>query len=677
MSPRHRNTQLGFGATAKQPGARPRREADARHTVDPAACELLEEAKARGIATAFDRFLAQQPQCTFGLDGLCCRVCIQGPCRINPKKAGMDRGICGARDYTIVARNLARAIAGGTACHSDHGRHIALTLLHVAQGEIGEENYRITDEDKLRRIAQRIGLETAGVPVAELARRVALAALADYGRYTDEPCTWLDTTITSGRQAKFRHCGINPSAIDRAVTEIMNQTAMGMDADPVNIIFGGLRTALADYTGMHISTDLSDVLFGTPTPIVSQANLGVIDPDYVNIATHGHNPTLSSLVVDAAAALAEEARQAGAKGVNVVGICCTGNELLMRDGVYLASNVSGQELAIMTGALDAMIVDVQCIMPSVRAVAECYHTCVIATNPLVKIPGTYHVDFREEKALETAKEMVRLAIQSYGRRDPDKIRTTDHRQDVVAGWSLEAFTDLLAGLDRDRPVKVLTDAILEGEIRGVALFAGCNNLKVAQDSSHLAILKGLLANDVFVVATGCSAGAAAKAGLMAPGSFEQFGGEGLKRFLGRLRDAAGTKYGLPAVFHFGSCVDNTRAADLWTAMARELGVDVPKVPFVASAPEAMHEKAVSIGSWVVAMGIPTHVGVMPHIEGSELVYGVGTQVAHDVYGGYFILDPNPESAVARLLDALEYRVWKLRVHRKAAERFGTTLSTVY
>ncbi|MDQ7794843.1 MAG: anaerobic carbon-monoxide dehydrogenase catalytic subunit [bacterium] len=677
MSPRHRNTSLGFAATAKQPGAKPRRDADARRTQDPAACELLEEAQARGITTAFDRFIAQQPQCGFGLDGVCCRVCLQGPCRINPRKAGMEKGICGAQDYTVVARNLARAIAGGTACHSDHGRHIAKVLLHVAEGEIGEENYRVSDPEKLRRIATRIGLETEGVAVADLARRVALAALADYGRHTDETCTWLTTTITPGRQTKFKHCAIAPTAIDRSITDIITQTAMGMDADPVNIIFGGLKTALSDYTGMHLSTDLSDVLFGTPTPVLSQANLGVIDPAYVNIATHGHNPTLSSLVVDAAQELAGEARQAGAKGVNVVGICCTGNELLMRDGVYLASNVAGQELAIMTGALDAMIVDIQCIMPSVRAVAECYHTAVIATNPLVKIPGAHHVDFREETALATAKEMVRLAIRSYGKRDPAKLRVSEHKQDVVAGWSLEALFELLGRIDADHPARVLTDAILEGEIRGVALFAGCNNLKVNHDQSHLAILKGLLANDVFVVATGCSAGAAAKAGLMAPGSYEEYGGEGLKKFLARLSQAGATRHGLPAVFHLGSCVDNTRAADLWTAMARELDVDVPKVPFVASAPEAMHEKAVSIGSWVVAMGIPTHVGIMPQIEGSELVYGVGTQIAHDVYGGYFILDPNPTTAVERLLDALEYRVWKLRVHRKAADRFGAALTAGY
>jgi carbon-monoxide dehydrogenase catalytic subunit len=650
-----------------------RRPVDPNRTCDPAAKEMLECASCRGEQTMFDRYAAQSPQCPYGLAGICCRICIQGPCRIMPRRAGADKGICGASDYTIVARNIARYVAGGAACHSDHGRHAAATLLHAAEGKLPD--YKLTDTAKLRVVAQRVGLETQGRTDKELAIELAKLALADYSDRYGEPCQWLSTTITKGRQDKFKHCDIAPDGIDKAIVQVLHRTAMGMDADPVSIIFGALRTALADYTGMHIATDLTDILFGTPEPVASEANLGVIDPEYVNIAIHGHNPILSEVVVDAARNLKAEARAAGAKGVNVVGICCTGNELLMREGVYLAANTAAQELAIMTGAVDAMLVDIQCIAPSVRAVCECYHTKLITTADIAKIPGSHHFDFREERALETAEAMVRLAISAFSERDPAKVNVPQYKSKVIAGWSLEALLELLGKVNPDRPVSVITDAITSGEIKGVCLFAGCNNMKTPHDEGHLTVAKELAKNDVLLLATGCSAGAFAKHGLMNPEAIEKYAGPGLKSFLGRLSAAGGSKHGLPLIFHMGSCVDNTRSADLLMMMAKELGVDTPKVPFVASAPEAMHEKAVSIGSWVVAMGIPTHVGVMPHIEGSQLVFGVATQIARDVYGGYFILETDPQKGAAKLIEALDYRSWKLRVHREAAARYGTAAAT--
>ncbi len=644
-------------------------------TCDPAALEVLNRCRECGVETAFDRYLQQTPQCAFGLAGLCCRICIQGPCRINPKRPGEQRGICGAADYTIVARNIARMAAGGTSCHSDHGRHQALTLKHVAEGKIAD--YTIADPAKLRRVAKAIGLEVEGRTDSELAKSVAVAALEDFGRYTDEPCTFLWSYITEGRKAKFTNTNIAPSSIDRAVVECMHQTAMGMDADPVNIIFGALKTSLADYTGMHLATDISDILFGTPAPIVSQANLGVIDPAYVNIACHGHNPTLSSLVVDAARALTDEAKAVGAKGVNVVGICCTGNELLSREGVFIAANTASQELAILTGALDGIIADVQCVTPALGPLSKCYHTKLMCTSPIAKIPGSQYFDFREDTALDTAKAMVRVAIAAYRERDPAKIDVPALKHEVVAGFSTEALLDILGKVNPDNPIRVINDAIASGELRGVCLFAGCNNTKQVQDFGHIEIVKELAKNNVLILATGCGAVAFAKHGLLHPSAVDKYAGDGLKAFLKRLEKASGVKPGLPLAFHMGSCVDNTRAADLLTAMANDLGVDIPKVPFVASAPEAMHEKAVSIGSWAVAMGIPTHVGVMPHIEGSQLVYGVATQIAHDVFGGYFILEPDPVEGAKKLLEALDYRTWKLRIHKATAEKFGTSLAAGY
>ena len=450
-------------------------------------------------------------------------------------------------------------------------------------------------------------------------------------------------------------------------------------ADPVNLIFKSLEAGLADYVGMHIGTDLSDVLFGIPVPVYTEANMGVIDPAKVNIAVHGHNPLLSEMIVQAARELEGEAKAAGAAGIQLMGICCTGNEVLMRQGVPPVTNFASQELPIMTGAIDAMVVDVQCIMPGLQAVAECYHTRIVTTSKNAKIPGSHYVDYNEEKALDQAKEVIRIAIDAYKERGDAECIIPAIKNKVVAGFSLEAMYSLFGAINADAPIKVVTDALTSGELRGVVLFAGCNNLKGVHDENHITMAKELAKNNVLLLATGCAAGSYAKLGLLAPEAVDLYAGDGLKAFINRLNDANADKLQgkLPLIFHMGSCVDNTRATNFATAIANDLGVDIPKIPFAASAPEAMSEKAISIGLWNVAMGLPVHVGVVPPVTGSELVNGIALQVAHDVYGGYFIWETDGKLGADKLLEALDYRSWKLKVHAQTAERFETTASTAW
>jgi carbon-monoxide dehydrogenase catalytic subunit len=637
-------------------------------TVDPAARAMLVKAKKIGYLTSFDRAKAQEPRCNFGNTGICCRICLQGPCRIIPKKPGANKGICGAQDYTIVARNTVRYIAAGASAHSDHGRHIANTVLHVAEGKA--KDYKITDSAKLLKVANRIGVATEGRPINDVARDVASEALQDFSRQDDAPCTWIETTVTEGRKRKFKDTTIMPSSINGAIAELLHQTHVGNDSDPVNTIFGGLKAALGDYDGMHLATDLSDVLFGTPQPTVTEANLGVLDPDMVNICVHGHNPLLSQMVVDMAREMQDEAKAAGAKGIKLSGICCTGNEVLGRAGVAIATNYATQELAIMTGLVDAVVVDVQCIMPSLRSLSECFHTKVITTMALTKIPGAYHFEFDEEHAYDSARAIIRLAIDTYKKRDPEKISRSDQKNKVVAGFSLEAILDIFAAVNPASPISVLTDAVKAGELKGVALFAGCNNLKGSHNQNHLGVAKKMAANDVFLVATGCAGQAYAMDGLLTPEAVDAYAGPGLKAFLKRIGDKANLKTGLPLIFHMGSCVDNSRATDLLTMMANELGVDTPEVPFVASAPEPMSEKAVAIGAWNVAMGIPVHIGVIAPTTGSELVHGVVTQIAKDVFGGHFIMDTDYDKGSDKLLAALDERSWKLRVRSEARAKYA-------
>jgi len=647
-----------------------------KRSSDPAVLEMIEKTQEKGIITAFDRAVAQQPQCQFGYKGTCCRFCMMGPCRVTADTGPKSKGICGADAWLIAARSTGTMLLTGAAAHCEHARHIAHTVLEAAEGKAPD--YKITDAEKLKKVAKRQGLETEGRADAQIAKELAEMALEDFRILTGAgECKFFTNTVTEGRLEKCDDCNITPNGIQSALADLLAQAHVGQDNDPVNITFSALRAALADYTGMHIGTDFSDILFGTPTPLLSEANLGVIDKEKVNIILHGHNPLLSEMIVAAARDLEGEAKSAGAAGIQLAGICCTGNEVLMRQGVPIATGFSSQEMAIGTGAIDAMVVDVQCIMPGLTTIAKCFHTKIVTTQPIAKLPGTAHVPFNTETAMEDAKEIVRMAIASFKERDNSLVYIPNLKYKAAAGFSLESIYEIFSSVNADVPVKVLTDAIESGQLKGVALFAGCNNLKGVQDENHIGIVKEMLKNDVFVIATGCAAQSFGRFGILDPDRRDEYVGDGLKAFLSQFDGKAGLKYNLPAVLHMGSCVDNTRASDLLMDMANQLGVDTPKVPFVASAPEAMSGKAVAIGCWAVTLGLPTHVGVLPPVEGSDLFYSIATQIASDVYGGYFIFEVDASVAAQKMLSALEYRTWKLGVHKKAADRWETGLCQNY
>ncbi|NMA68513.1 MAG: carbon monoxide dehydrogenase, partial [Desulfitobacterium sp.] len=363
----------------------------------------------------------------------------------------------------------------------------------------------------------------------------------------------------------------------------------------------------------------------------------------------------SEKIVQWAKTLSPEAEAVGAKGIQVAGICCTGNEVLMRQGVPLATNYLAQELALVTGAVDAMVVDVQCIMPSLSQIASCYHTELITTMPIVKIPGATHVPFTLEEADAAAQEIVRKAIAAYGRRDPNKVHIPDYKAQIVAGFSVEAIVGALAKLDGDQPLKPLVDNIVNGNIVGVVATVGCNNVKIKQDLFHVELVKELLKNNILVVATGCSAHALAKAGMMNSEGTEKYAGETLKAVLTAIGEAAGLGAPLPPVLHMGSCVDNSRIGDLVTALANYLGVDSAALPVAASAPEPQHEKALSIGTWAVAMGITTHLGVVPPVLGSKQVAELLTDGLTEVIGGKFYVETDPHKAALGLMEDIRMK----------------------
>lgn len=605
-------------------------------SIDPASQEMLAVSQKAGIETVWDRFEKQQPQCGFGELGLCCRNCNMGPCRIDPFGEGATKGVCGATADIIVARNLLRSIAAGASAHSDHARDVAHTFKLMAEGKA--PSYSVTDRAKMERLMKEYGVKD----------QIALAdaILSEFGRL-EGPIQFI-ARAPPKRLEIWRKLGIEPRGIDREIVEIMHRTTMGVDSDYVNLILQGLRASLADgWGGSMIATELQDVIFGTPTPTMAEANLGVLEKDEVNIVVHGHEPLLSGMIVAAASdpEMIDLAKGQGARGINVAGMCCTGNEILVRYGVPVAGNFLQQELAVATGAVDAMVVDVQCVMPALGALAGCFHTKFISTSPKAKFPGATHMEFHEENAYETARAIVRSAVMNYKNRDPARVHIPDIKSRAMVGFSVEAIVNALGG-----SLDPLLDAIKSGAIRGIGAVVGCNNPKVKQDYGHVNLVRELIKNNVLVVTTGCNAQACAKAGLLLPEAAD-LAGDGLKAVCKAL--------GVPPVLHMGSCVDISRILVAASAIANALGVDISDLPAAGAAPEWMSEKAVAIGAYVVASGVYTVLGTVPPVLGSQNVAALLTQGAKDVVGGSFAVEPDPFKAASLMIDHIDGKRRKL------------------
>ncbi len=619
-------------------------------SMDPAAQYVLTKAREANIETAWDRFAAMQDMCAFGSLGLCCRICMSGPCRIDPFGEGPQEGVCGIGPDAMVARNLCRMIAAGASAHSDHGSHILEVFRQICFGET--TNFKIKDPEKLRTVASQLGLEVKSRQLQDIGLDLIAKVKEAYSLFESES-TWIRQSIPKIRLEKLRELGVLPGSIDPIIRETMHRTHMGVDADPLNLLMAGIKCSIADFMGMDISSNLSDIILGTPELTFSQANLGVIDAKAVNIALHGHNPLISESILQVVPEFEETAKKAGAEhGINIIGVCCTGNEVLMRHGIPLATNAASQELAILTGAIEAMVVDVQCIMPSLANLCECYHTRLITTMSIARIPGAMHVEFRHADARESARKIIGMAVDSFKQRDRKKVDIPNIKSETLVGFSPETIVSILDKVKPGDPVQALLDKIISGDIYGIVLFAGCNNYKVVQDSSFITIARMLAADNVLMLATGCAAGAFAKKGYLSPRAVNDICGDKLKKALWDLGKAARLEQPLPPIWHMGSCVDNSRAARLAFVIANKLNVDLDQLPLVASAPEAMSEKSVAIGTGTVALGITTHLGVVPPILGGKVVTKVLTNTVKNLLGARFIVESEPTVAYRIITETL-------------------------
>jgi carbon-monoxide dehydrogenase catalytic subunit len=619
---------------------------------DSATLQMRNTAKDRGIETVWDRSSANVV-CKFGSEGLCCKICNMGPCRISAKT---PKGTCGADADTIAARNLSRAVAAGTSAHSDHGRHLVHTLRMVAEGKT--DSYTITDERKLLEVAHQYHIETGGRQILDIAKELADVMEKEFG-YSPDPMKTLEQAPVK-RQGVWKKQGVQPHGIDPSVVELLHRTNMGVDHSFDHVEHGSLTTSLADgWGGSMIATAVSDILFGTPKPLLCSVNLGVLSNNKVNIIVHGHEPTMSECVAAAceSADMVEYAKSKGAAGIQLSGMCCTGNEILMRHGVPVAGNFLQQELALMTGAVEMLLVDVQCVMPSLGFVASCFHTKVLSTSPLAHTHGFEKFDFSEEHAMDQARQLVKMAIDNFENRQKNKVTIPDNRVEFVAGFSVRAIHEMLGGRFRST-FRPLNDAIIDGRIRGIAGVVGCNNPKKNLDGTIVPLVKELIKNDVLVLLTGCAAITCAKAGLLTPETARAMAGPGLAEVCEAV--------GMPPVLHMGSCVDNSRILTAACDILLEggLGEDISDLPAAGVAPEWMSEKAVAIGHYFVASGMLVLLGSPLHVTGGEKLNAFLTGGLEAGFGGKFAWGSHTETQVKIILEHIDKKREALGINKK-------------
>ncbi len=622
---------------------------------------IIEWSESHGIETCFDRAQKMKP-CPIGASGACCKVCHMGPCRLVGKDAETEaRGVCGASLPTVAARNLLRMIAAGTAAHSDHARGMAFTLLAVANGET--KDFKITDVRKLYKVAGILDIEFEGRPVNDVARDVAQRLIDDFGRQHGE--------VSYAKRApkktleRWRKWGIVPRGIDREVCEAMHRTNIGVDHEPDHLLLQGLRTSLADgWAGSMISTDITDILFGTPTPVKSEASFGIFKDDEVNLIVHGHEPLLAEMIIDVASEpeMIDYAKSKGAKGINLGGMCCTANEILMRHGIPTAGGFTNQELGIMTGLVDAISVDVQCIMPAITETARKFHTKVITTSEKAKIPGAVHVEFNEHKAKEIAREIVKMAIDNYPNRKAEGSHITD-KFPVIAGFSQEYIEYMQGGRWR-ASFRPLNDAIMAGRVRGVVGLAGCDNPRVPSTGLHRFLATELIRNDVLIVSTGCGSAACGTSGYLTPEMALENAGPGLREVCEAI--------GIPPILHLGACVDNSRILTIASAMAAEGGLsdEIGGMPAVGIAPEWMSEKAIAIGCYFAASGVPVIFGGDSPVEASEEVTRLMTEVWFERFMGALHFEPDPEKILSMALNYIDTARENLKLRKYEPGKFG-------
>jgi carbon-monoxide dehydrogenase catalytic subunit len=629
---------------------------------NPAAAEMIAHLAETGVETLLDRLEAQSPQCRFGSTGVCCRMCQWGPCRITKKS---PRGVCG-RDLELVAvANLVRAVAGGCSAQMMHAREMAIALRAAARGEIALE---LPGTRRLREVAAGLNVGQSWTPVPELAELVASAILEDLGKIEEGATHGMGFALRE-RRREWERLGVVPRSAAFEIAESLHMTTLGGCSDWRELFMQAVRTGLAHiYTALVPSSLLTDVIFGVPEPRTIDVNYGILQADHVNVLMHGHSPVMLEKVLDAIGSdeIQQLAREQGAAGIVVGGMCCTGHEALARRGVPTVTGSMGQELILGTGAVDAVVVDMQCVIPGMADVARCFGTQIITTYNSNRIPGAEHVPFdpeHPESLEEDAMRVARLAIEAYARRDRSHIHIPQHTTRVMTGFSHDSVMRTFGSS------RLIAEKLETGELPGIVAMVGCTSPKSGVEVGHATIARELIGRGVLVLASGCAAHALVNAGLC---SLEAtaLAAPGLREIC--------EEAGVPPVLAMGSCADNTRIVQIFSAVANKAEIPLPEMPFAISGAEFANEKTMGQMLGALAHGLSVVVGQPPQLPlatsdaaavcaggcsgddggaeaGHETVLAAFLQGAglRDLFGANVLVQPDPTRAGATIVAELD------------------------
>lgn len=611
--------------------------------VDPVTEEMRKRARKLGIRTVWERYKENHARSKDAPFQATCMTCQQGPC-VNVKK----EGVCGMNKDIIVAKNVVSETAIGASAHVGHGRRIGTILKGVGEGSVNA--YSIKEPGKLNTIYKGLGLSGANTN-EEKAVEVATAIFDDITTLTGVPRMLVYRALEERRKL-WEEKGILINGGCPEIMEAMNRIAMGMDADMENLLLGACRLGLVDaYCGMYPATTIQDILLGVPKLVRIKTNLTVINPKEINVIVHGHIPALPEAIFSAAESY--NADPANSPKVNVVGMCCTGMEILMRRGVNYAGDILQQELAIATGAIELIVVDIQCTQPAIVDAANHFHTNVITTDPMSKIEGATHIEFDAEKADEIGSALIKMAVDNYARRDQTNVYVPDYEpHDMIGGFSTEQLIEALDKVKPGDPVGALVDTIKSGTIRGVAAVIGCVTPRDEYGYRTVELLRELIKNNILVILTGCVATVASYHELLTPDPSYPGVGETLAKVMDALAKANGLD-ALPPCIFMGACVDNSRIEEVLNAVANHLNVRIDQLPIAGSAPEYIAEKAIPIGFWAVSLGIFTHLGDQPNVAASERVVAWLTEDVEGLFGGKFYVEADPYEAAKKITAVIE------------------------
>ncbi|MDY2685727.1 MAG: anaerobic carbon-monoxide dehydrogenase catalytic subunit [Selenomonadaceae bacterium] len=607
------------------------------HTPDPAVREMMLRMEQIGVSTIFDRFDAQKPQCTFGLAGVCCKNCNMGPCKITAKS---PKGVCGADANLIVSRNLLRSAAAGVAQHGAHAREILLSLKFIVEGRL---RLPLLGEKRIRAVCKAFGIETRGQSTKRLAGKLADVLLADLSRPTPDDYETIKALAPKERQEVWKKLDILPISAYHEVFEAYHRTGVGTDGDWRNIMQQFLRCGLAFcFTGVVASNIGTDAMFGIGHRATSKVNIGALKKGYVNIAVHGHLPTLVSEIVRIGRSeeFQNKARAAGAKGIQFYGICCSCLAAMYRyEGVIPLSNAVGAELVLGTGALDLWVADVQDVYPSIMDVARCFKTTVVTTSDSARLPGAEHYAYDHhhaniEDTENLARKIVTRGIESFAARREVPVFIPAYEVTADVGFNAENIADEFGGFG------TLAEALKRGSIRGIVNMVGCSNPRVVYERAIVDVADELLKNDILIFTNGCASFPLLKLGYCSR--------EGAKKAGTSLQEFLGGK--LPPVWHMGECIDNARASAVFGGVAQAAGHAIKDMPYAFTSPEWSNEKGLDASLAFRLFGIDSYHCVEPPVQGAPQVERFLKQDTKETLGAVMVVNTDPKALARQMVE---------------------------